>query len=103
MVSAPTVGSLFSGIGGLDLGLERAGFRVAWQCESDPYARAVLARHWPGVPCYPDVRTLGCDVPRVDLLCGGFPCQPVSVAGASSSGRPAWLWPRLADVIGDLF
>lgn len=96
----PTVGSLFSGVGGLDLGLERAGFEVAWQCEADPYARQVLARHWPGVPCYPDVRALGCDVSRVDLLCGGFPCQPVSVAGKRrAQADPRWLWPAFADVV----
>ena len=50
------VGSLFSGIGGLDLGLARAGFRHAFFCESDEYRRRVLARHWPGVPIYEDVR-----------------------------------------------
>jgi DNA (cytosine-5)-methyltransferase 1 len=80
---ALTVGSLFSGIGGLDLGLERAGMRVIWQCEIDKYARRVLEKHWPGIPCYPDVRELGVSIipERVDVLCGGFPCQDISTAG----------------------
>lgn len=91
------VGSLFSGIGGIDLGLERAGMRVVWQCEADPWRRAVLRSHWPDVPCYEDVRDFGrdkwlraegggrhagrSDRATVDLLCGGFPCQDLSVAG----------------------
>jgi DNA (cytosine-5)-methyltransferase 1 len=90
------VGSLFSGIGGLDLGLERAGMRVAWQCESDPYCRRVLTRHWLEVPCYEDIRTVEWEsVERVDLVCGGFPCQPVSVAGKQlAQDDERWLWPE---------
>jgi DNA (cytosine-5)-methyltransferase 1 len=56
-----TVGSLFAGVGGFDLGLERAGMRTVWFCEEDPFCRRVLAKHWPGVPCYPDVRSLVAD------------------------------------------
>ena len=93
------VGSLFSGIGGLDLGLERAGMRVVWQCEADPWCRRVLARHWPGVPCYPDVRELAA-APPVDVLAGGFPCQPVSLAGRGAAQADArWLWPEFARLI----
>ena len=86
-----TVGGLFGGIGGWELGLERAGMRVLWHCESDPYCQRVLARHWPGVPCYPDVSELrGTDAAPVDILCGGFPCQDLSYASAAAaSGSPA--------------
>lgn len=91
------VGSLFSGIGGLDLGLERAGMRVVWQAEIQPYAAAVLARHWPGVPNLGDVTAIDWDqVERPDLVCGGFPCQPVSVAGLRrGSDDERWLWPEV--------
>lgn len=77
------VGSLFSGIGGFDLGLERAGMQVAWQVEKDARCREVLERGWPDVPRHEDVRHVGAaELSPVDLLCGGFPCQDVSVAGA---------------------
>ena len=75
------VGSLFSGIGGIDLGLERAGFDIAWQCELDDYCCRVLDRHWPGLPRYRDIRELGDQLPPVDMLAGGFPWQDVSGAG----------------------
>lgn len=74
-----TVGSLFSGIGGLELGFERAGARVAWQCEADASCRAVLAAHWPGVPCAEDVRRLAV-VEAVDVVVGGDPCPSRSRA-----------------------
>jgi DNA (cytosine-5)-methyltransferase 1 len=97
-------GSLFSGIGGLDLGLERAGMRVVWQCESDPYCRRVLARHWPEVTCYEDIRTVEWEsVESVDLVCGGFPCQPVSVAGKQLAQEDErWLWPEFVRCIRSL-
>ncbi len=90
------VGSLFSGIGGLDLGLERAGMRVVWQVENNPYCRKVLAKHWPDIPCYEDVTTLtGKELEPVDVICGGFPCQPVSVAGTQKGTHDKrWLWPE---------
>jgi DNA (cytosine-5)-methyltransferase 1 len=79
-MSMLTVGSTFTGVGGADLGLERAGFSVAWQCELDAWKRIVLAAHWPDVAVYDDITTLH-DPPPVDLLIGGFPCQDLSVAG----------------------
>ena len=75
-----TVGSTFTGVGGADLGLEWAGFRIAWQCELDPWKRSVLAAHWPDVPIHDDITTLH-DPPSVDVMIGGFPCQDLSVAG----------------------
>jgi DNA (cytosine-5)-methyltransferase 1 len=99
------VGSLFSGIGGLELGLERAGMRVVWQVESDPYARAVLRKHWPGVHQYGDVRTLRPDeLAYVDLVCGGFPCQDISNAGkrAGIDGERSGLWSEYARIIREL-
>ena len=91
---------LFSGIGGMALGFERAGLRPVAFCEAGAYARGVLARAWPGVPCYPDIRALSAErlradrVPRPDVLCGGFPCQDVSAAGAGAGlgGQRSGLW-----------
>jgi DNA (cytosine-5)-methyltransferase 1 len=95
------VGSLFTGIGGIDLGLERAGMTIAWQCEIDPYCRKVLAKHWPDVPCYEDVRSLPDDLEAVDLVCGGYPCQPFSLAGSrAGAADPRHLWPDFARVLG---
>jgi DNA (cytosine-5)-methyltransferase 1 len=98
-----SIGSLFSGIGGLELGLERAGLGpVLWQCEIDPYCRAVLARHWPAATRYEDVRELsGAALPRVDVVCGGFPCQDVSDAGrrAGLAGARSGLWYEYARIV----
>lgn len=96
-----TVGSLFSGIGGLDLGLERAGMEVRWQSEVDPYCSRVLAKHWPDVPNLGDVTKVEWEhVERVDLICGGYPCQPFSLAGARRGhDDPRHLWPYFADAL----
>jgi len=101
----PTIGSLFSGIGGLELGLERAGLgRVAWQAEIDPFCRAVLAKHWPDAVRFSDVKEVGRGTARVDFICGGFPCQDVSLAGkrAGLDGARSGLWSEYARVISEL-
>jgi DNA (cytosine-5)-methyltransferase 1 len=99
-----TVGSLFSGIGGIDLGFERAGYRVIWQVESNPYASAVLARQWPDVPNLGDVTKIDwSEVERPHVLAGGFPCQPVSMAGRGLAQRDErWLWPEFERAIRQL-
>lgn len=73
-------GSLFAGIGGFDLGFERAGMVCAWQVENDPFAISVLQRRWPNVKRYADIRECT-ELETVDVLCGGFPCQDISFAG----------------------
>jgi len=91
-----TFGSLFAGIGGIDLGLERAGWTCRWQVEWDEYCQHVLAKHWPDVPRYGDITGVDwAGVERVDLLAGGFPCQPVSSAGRKlAQADERWLWPE---------
>lgn len=127
---------LFSGIGGFSLGLERAGMRTVAFCESDPYCQRVLAKHWPDVPVFGDVRELTaealadaapndvarwryscldkkhaeCNAPQpwqaagIDLICGGFPCQDISVAGkgAGIEGSRSGLWSEFARIIGEV-
>jgi DNA-cytosine methyltransferase len=99
-----TVGSLFSGIGGLDLGLERAGMNVIWQSEIDPYASRVLAKHWPEVPNHGNIKDIRWgDVVRPDVICGGYPCQPFSTAGKrQGTDDPRHLWPWVREAISDL-
>jgi DNA (cytosine-5)-methyltransferase 1 len=97
-----TAGSLFSGIGGIDLGLERAGMTIRWQVEKDAWCRRVLSKHWPDVPKYEDITTLtGHELERVDVLAGGFPCQPASVAGTRKGNEDVekWLWPHFEKLI----
>jgi DNA (cytosine-5)-methyltransferase 1 len=96
---------LFSGIGGFSLGLERAGMRTVAFCEIDPYCRAVLAKHWPGVPIHHDVTKLtAADVRGVDVICGGFPCQDISAAGegAGLEGERSGLWREYARLVSDI-
>jgi len=133
----PTFGSLFAGIGGIDLGLERAGWECRFQVEWDDYCSRVLAKHWPDVPRFGDIHDVhgrgGCPLledadggtverrrgrrgateagqppcpaclPPVDLLAGGFPCQPFSVAGKQRRLEDdRWLWPEFARAIREL-
>jgi DNA (cytosine-5)-methyltransferase 1 len=112
-------GSLFSGIGGFDLGFDRAGMECAWQCEINGAARGVLQRHWPHVSQNQDVNLLrGINGPAfsrrdadwwdwpqsVDLICGGFPCQDVSVAGQRKglAGKRSGLWFEFHRVLAEL-
>lgn len=100
-----TFGSLFAGIGGLDLGLERAGMVCKWQVEIDDYATRVLVKHWPNVPKFRDVRSVGAhNLPAVDLICGGFPCQDISNAGkqAGIDGSRSGLWSEYERIVREL-
>lgn len=100
-----TYGSLFSGIGGLDLGLDRAGFECRFQVEIDPYCTKVLERHWPNVRRYGDITKVdGRELERVDLLCGGFPCVDISAAGRQEGieAPRSGLWFEFARIIREL-
>lgn len=100
-----TIGSLFSGIGGLELGLERAGLGpVRWQVEIDPYCRGVLAKHWPDARRYEDVRSVGAELDATDIICGGFPCQDLSSAGTGLGldGSRSGLWSEYARIVGEI-
>lgn len=97
-----TIGSLFSGIGGLELGLERAGLGpVKWQVEIDDYCNNVLEKHWPDARRYRDIKSIReGELEPVDLICGGFPCQPVSCAGSrKAQSDDRWLWPEFVRIL----
>lgn len=100
------IGSLFSGIGGLELGLEWAGVgRAVWQVERDEWCRGILARHWPDAERFDDVLSVGArNLAPVDLICGGFPCQDLSFAGkgAGLSGARSGLWFEYARIVREL-
>ena len=108
-VAGVNVLGLFSGIGGFELGFSRAGFDIAAMCEIEPYCRAVLAKRFPGVPVYGDVRgvtagRLWIDGIDVDVITGGFPCQDISLAGkgAGLGGERSGLWFEFERVIQEV-
>jgi len=102
----------FSGIGGFSYGLEMlcGGYKTVAFCEVDEYCRKVLAKHWPDVPCYGDIKEVTVERLRedglmpIDLVCGGFPCQDISVAGkgAGIQGARSGLWAELCRLIGEI-
>jgi DNA (cytosine-5)-methyltransferase 1 len=113
-----TLGSLFSGIGGFELGFERTGkIKTIWQVEIDDYCRRVLSRHWPSVQRFKDIRECcghrscddefcgkGFNLPYADILCGGFPCQDISNAGkrAGIDGKRSGMWSEYARIVREL-
>lgn len=109
------VGSLFSGIGGIDLGLERAGMEIRWQVEIDSFCLEVLEKHWPNVYRWPDIKRAGAwNLEDVDLIAGGFPCQDISEArsvvedgewvhgGDGLDGSRSGLWFEFARIIYEM-
>lgn len=102
--------SLFSGVGGLDIAFEQAGGKILAFCELEPFCKKVLSKHWPDVPIFGDVRALTKEVMRsegilqtVDVIYGGFPCQPFSVAGDKKGKDDVrYLWPEFSRLVGEL-
>ena len=101
----PTIGSLFAGIGGFDLGFENAGFVTKWQVEIEPVCRAVLADRFPHAQQFVDVRECGAaNLEKVDVITAGFPCQDISICGkgAGITGERSGLWKQAARIIGEV-
>lgn len=100
---------LFSGIGGFSLGLERAGMQTAAFCEINPYCQRILGQHWPDTPIYGDIKQLTQrklhhdGIKHIDLICGGYPCQPFSIAGRQRGEKdPRHLWPEMYRLIREI-
>jgi len=97
-----SIGSLFSGIGGLDLAAHWAGFDTKWFVEKEPFCQKVLAKHWPNAPIYDDVFTCAYP-PSVDVIVGGFPCQPFSVAGnREGKDDERYLLPEMLRIVDEV-
>jgi len=99
------VGSLFSGVGGLDLGFERQGFSISWACDKEKSCREILAKHFPSAKLYDDVKTLDTTkVSPVDVVIGGFPCQDLSVGGQRKglSGERSGLFYEFIRIVRDM-
>jgi DNA (cytosine-5)-methyltransferase 1 len=107
--AAVQVLDLFSGIGGSSLGFERAGMKTAAFCDNDPYCQTILAKHWPRVPIYDDIKQLNHrrlhhdGINHIDIICGGYPCQPFSIAGRRRGEKdPRHLWPEMHRLIREI-
>jgi DNA (cytosine-5)-methyltransferase 1 len=99
------MGSLFAGIGGFDLGFERAGFKTSWQVEIDPYCQKVLAKNFPEAERFGDIRECGShNLKPVDVISGGFPCQDISTAGrgAGIEGERSGLWGDMCRIVCEI-
>lgn len=103
-VKLPAHGSLFTGIGGFDLGFASVGIPTLWQVEIDPYCQEVLRKNFPGVPLHSDIREVGGkNLGRVEIISGGFPCQPFSQAGKRAGASDSrFLWPEMFRVVREL-